>query len=522
MIYYTIRASLAARYVQKLVVSTDDEEIALFASRFGAEVIMRPEELGEDTVTLDPVIEQAVNEAERRFHERYDIILTVQPTSPLIRPSDLEEAMEKFNDPKVDTVLSVADNRHLSWTVVDGKPMPTYQKRVNRQQLPPNYKETGAIIACRRAQLEKGSRIGKNIALYEMAHSRSFDIDNISDLYLCESILNHKRIVFTVVGNKKTGLGHAYRAVMLAHELVKYDVIFVCEEQEDLAIEYIASQNYHVCTSQNGSLLAKVLSLKPDMVINDILDTEISYIVSLKDNNIIVVNFEDLGDGHKKADLVINALYPHQVPSKRVLVGPRYFCLRDEFLHAPPLQSPNNNIERVLITYGGVDEGNLTVRILRLIASECMAQNIEIDIVVGPGYIHASNLQSVIHEIGYDKIHYVFGTVRISDFMAKANLAFTSGGRTVYELAAFGIPTIVICQNQREATHTFASSENGVFNLGNCKEVTDEEIVQAFNRIATDGELRITMRERIGSMNLTLGKKRVIRKICMLFEREKQ
>ena len=161
LIYYAIKSCLGAASVSKVVVTTDDEEIALFATRFGAEVIMRPTELGEDHVTLDPVISHAVDNS--IVGNDIDVVVTVQPTSPLITSEDIDGAMARFNVESCDTVLSVVDDRHLCWSIRDGNPIPDYTERVNRQQLPLKFKETGAIIACRKSVLLTGTRIGKSI-----------------------------------------------------------------------------------------------------------------------------------------------------------------------------------------------------------------------------------------------------------------------------------------------------------------------------------------------------------------------
>ena len=113
--------------------------------------------------------------------------------------------LKNFTDSKFDTVQTVVDDRHLCWTIDNGRAKPTYNARVNRQDLPSNYKETGAVIACTRQQLKSGGRIGENVGLVEVPQNRSFDIDNFSDLYLCEAMLSRKKIVFTVVGYAEVG-----------------------------------------------------------------------------------------------------------------------------------------------------------------------------------------------------------------------------------------------------------------------------------------------------------------------------
>lgn len=514
LIFYTIDACKNSPGIDEIVVSTDDEEIALFAERFGARVLMRVPELADDSTTLDPVIISAAEQLEDMLGKQVDTIITVQPTSPLIKASDLDKCVKIFNSkPKIDTVISVVDDRHLCWTIKDNKPVPIYQNRVNRQQLPPNFRETGAIIACRREVLKSGSRIGQNIELLEMPHERSFDIDNISDLYLCEGILRRKKIAFSVVGYPEVGLGHAYRAVMLASEFVHHELVFVCEKESSLAAEYILKHNYTVIQCESGKLAETLLDLNPDVVINDILDTTNNFISTLKARIPIVVNFEDLGSGMKGADLVINALYPNPLPYEHVKVGHEFFCLRDEFIFTGK-REVRDTVSEILITFGGVDEGNLTSRVCVLLADYLRENKIKATVVVGPGYRHRETLELLAKHPFIDVIS---ATTRISDYMLRADLAITSGGRTVLELAALRVPTIVICQNKRETTHTFASSVNGVVNLGFRGNVTDDAITETITTVVENEKLRTSMRGKMESLDLSAGKSRVCELIRNLF-----
>jgi len=518
MISYAIRAALAARGVDRVVVSTDDDEIALLSQRFGAEALMREVSLAADQVTLDPVVVRAAEQAEARYHERYDIVVTIQPTSPLVQAGDIERALALFAaHPQADSVLSVVDDRHLRWTIRDGQPAPDYIARVNRQQLPPSFRETGAIIACRRPQLQTGTRIGKQIQLLEMPADRSFDIDSVADLFLCESLLGRKKIVFAVVGYSQVGLGHAYRAAMLAHEMVRHELHFVCDADSALAAEHLRQFNYPVTLAPAGGLLDTIAGLKPDLVINDILDTDAAYVQALRSLGCKVVNFEDLGSGHEHADLVFNALYPGRSSLPQVRCGAEYFCLRDEFLYAPELPV-RDAVATVMVTFGGVDEGNLTARVLELIAPLCQARGVALDVVVGPGYAHHAELDAVRARHAGAGIAVTHSTRRISDHMARADLAITSGGRTVLELASLGVPTLVICQNRRETTHTFASERNGVMNLGFHGELDDGRIVEAFATLLDNPALRRDMRARAHALDLSQGKARVIGQILALLD----
>ena len=116
LIYYAINTALNASGIQAVVVSTDDNEISLFAERFGAEVMMRPPKLAGDAVTLDPVICHAVETLEKDGRY-FDIVITLQPTSPLLKSSKIEEALVLFDDTQVETVISAVTTATCAGTL---------------------------------------------------------------------------------------------------------------------------------------------------------------------------------------------------------------------------------------------------------------------------------------------------------------------------------------------------------------------------------------------------------------------
>ena len=512
LISFVIEAARKSALVSRVIVTTDDEEIALFSHRFGAEVINRPAFLGADDIPLDPVIVHATNVAEEKWDEHYEVIVTIQPTSPLVQNDDIDAVICMLKDFKCDTVISAVDDRHLRWKTNGDKLLPEFQNRVNRQLLPPTYKETGAIIACNRDNILHNERVGKRVKLYFIDEYRSIDIDSFYDLWLVESVMKRKKIAIVVSGNTLIGMGHIYRMLIIANEIIWHEIIFICIDCIPEAIEYIDRCNYNNITCKEDELLERVESIKPDLVINDILDTSADYVVKLKRLGVGVINFEDLGLGAEIADLVVNALYPHQKPYHQIFVGPQFFCLRDEFLYLPEKKAAPK-VCRCLFTFGGADEGNLACRILRVLSDEILAKEIHVDIVIGPGYREEKKLMKLLEKLGNSKIKVIRSTKRISDYMYQADIAITSAGRTALELASVGTPTIVIAQNLREISHASANSENGFINLGFRKYIKDEEILDTFCHLIDDEALRSDMVEKMKMLDLKSGKTRVINKI---------
>ncbi|WP_225369360.1 glycosyltransferase [Methanobrevibacter arboriphilus] len=100
----------------------------------------------------------------------------------------------------------------------------------------------------------------------------------------------------------------------------------------------------------------------------------------------------------------------------------------------------------------------------------------------------------------------IFENVKnISEYMYKADLIFTSAGRTMYEIASIGVPCICLCQNNRELTHTFANAKNGFINLGLGKDINEEEIIDTMENLINNTNIRIEMNKRMLNIDLKHG-----------------
>lgn len=517
LLYYSIQSCLNAKVVTDVVVTTDDEEIALLAKRFGAKIVFRGEELSSDLVTLDPVILDAYRNISKDQTSEDDLIVTIQPTSPLLGADDIDCAVRQFTENMTDSLVSVVEDKHLTWAIgQDGTPYPKYETRVNRQLLPDSFKESGSIIICTAKQLQTGSRIGERIDLYKLPNSVAIDIDDINDFILCERILLRKKIIFNVIGNALLGLGHAYRAILLANELVEHEILFLVPKSSSEARELIKHHNYDVLEYDNDRFVETALDHDPDLIINDVLDTPANMIKRLRETGIKVINFEDLGPGSHYANLVVNALYDTVYPEDHILSGPSYICLRDEFIHKTKRKPKNSKLE-VLLVFGGTDPNGLTERVSSLLFDCDIGMDVHFTIILGPGY-YATNKPIAVPENLSGSVSIIEKTSAISEYMADADFAFTSAGRTVYELTAMQTPSVIICQNTREMKHHFAVSDNGLINLGLYCDVDDQDILHAFKKLSLSNDFRDELREKLSQHNLTTGKKTVINLIKELLQ----
>jgi len=504
LIYYSIKTALSLECNPDVYVSSDDHEILYTANLLGAKIHKRDSNIATDEATLDPVIYACYLYAKATEEKDYDIVVTAQPTSPLLKRRTLDSAIRRLADnPELDTIIAAKDNTHLSWRKENNKFKPNYVKRVNRQYLTPNFSETGAFLISRSSSVSSENRIGENADLYLLPHGENIDIDTYEDWIICEYYLKKKRILFVVTGNQTVGLGHAYNTLIIANDILNNSIEFIVDKDSRLAFDKIASMNYPVFIQENPDLIEDIASRTPDVVINDILDTSQEYMVRLKAVCKKIINFEDLGPGAKHADLVINAIYPEKEVVANHFYGHKYYLLRDEFLYLNE-RSLSASVASVLLTFGGVDPNNYTKRVIDAIYEYCHANQITINVVTGFGYAKHSSLTARPGVVVEPHVS------NISEHMRAADIIFTSAGRTIYEVASTATPAIVLAQNKRELTHLFASPDYGFINLGLGTNVADEEICSQFISLVEAEQTRQEMSQRMKSIDLKSGRKRVI------------
>lgn len=206
LIAYSIEAALEVRErLYRIIVSTDDEEIAEISRQYNAEVpFIRPPELAADKTPTLPVLQHAVRFIEAQDKVRLDWILLLQPTSPLRTASDILTALDLAEAGDCSSVISV----------VDAPIHPLFMKKIQNRQLhsfsdvlvekegtrrqdaqPLAYIRNGAIYLTRRDVLmEQNSIWGESIRPYIMPAERSVNVDRELDLKLAEIILQSRAV----------------------------------------------------------------------------------------------------------------------------------------------------------------------------------------------------------------------------------------------------------------------------------------------------------------------------------------
>ena len=503
LISYSINVAKSSEYVDDVVITTDDSEIALLSEKFGASVIRRSEELSTDETPLDPVVYDAMVQKEKLAFDEYDLVITLQPTSPLIKTSTLDKVIEKFEDFAIDSVITVVDDRRLSWGYDENNErfFPNYIERKNRQDLPKDFKETGAILATRRKFVNEFSRLGTNIDIVEVSQEESVDVTNYEDCWIAEKYLQRKKIAIVPNASENVGTKHINRCLSVASKLVFHDILFLLEETHQLGIDIIEKYNYNYKIYDGKDDLINCLrDYSPDLLLNDIADTSSEYISILRDEGYFVINFEDLGTGSGLANVVFDALYEHDLSEKNIYTGYEYYLLRDEF-YFQPQKIITHAVNNVLITFTGEDEDNLTEKVINSILST----NYEgrINVIVGLTY---PDLEGLISKYESNQSIQIYQNVsNISEFMFKADIIFSSASKRMYDICSLGVPTICLCQNERELSHVFANESNGFINMGLGVDVEMQQLIDQFVNLVNDYDLRVAMNKRMLSIDLKNG-----------------
>lgn len=197
LISYTIDAAKASKYIDSVIVSTDSEKIAEVAVSCGAGVpFMRPAALALDTSTTIEAVCHAVRTLEERA-DRYDVLILLQPTSPLRTQEDIDGALEKFERERlpIASVSKAKDSPILLRKLTGESQMVSLlglPSTVRRQDMPPVYKVNGSIYINEIGSLSENTGFNDNACPYVMEESHSVDIDDYLDMEIAKYYIERR------------------------------------------------------------------------------------------------------------------------------------------------------------------------------------------------------------------------------------------------------------------------------------------------------------------------------------------
>ena len=204
LLAYCLEAILGSRRINRVLVSTDDETIAETARAFGAEVpFLRPSELAGDQVSLIPVVRHAMTFADAEGWPP-DVVVSVQPTSPLLTAADIDVAVDLLDESGCDSVVSVTEILHhhpFRALKLEGNrvvPLTEYtsERYLQKQDRPPAYGLTGGLYVRTRRLLDEWTgrdfALGANVRALVIEPERAVNIDHEVDMLAFEALLDYR------------------------------------------------------------------------------------------------------------------------------------------------------------------------------------------------------------------------------------------------------------------------------------------------------------------------------------------
>lgn len=200
LIAWTIEEGLKSKYIDKLIVSTEDEEIALLSRKYGAEVpFLRPKELSyDDTPGIEPII-HSIKWMEQNAGIEYNYICVLQCTSPFRKSEHIDEALETLAKKNGECIVSVCESEISPYWMkkIENGILKDFMNNVQfyarRQELPKIYRLNGAIYAGKTSfVLKNKSWYGDNTLPYVMQRHDSLDIDDMLDFKIAELLMEER------------------------------------------------------------------------------------------------------------------------------------------------------------------------------------------------------------------------------------------------------------------------------------------------------------------------------------------
>ena len=191
LIYWSINAAIRSKYINEICVTSDSEKILKYSEKLRVKTIRRPARLSTDKIHAD----KALIHVCKKFKNKYDYVVMLQPTSPLRTARDIDQAIKKIILSKSDSLLSACKESFFIWKKKLNKFTAinyNYRKRPRHQDVE-FYRENGAIYITKLESLLKNkNRLAGKVQIYCMTVENSIDIDTLNDFKIANSLMMKK------------------------------------------------------------------------------------------------------------------------------------------------------------------------------------------------------------------------------------------------------------------------------------------------------------------------------------------
>lgn len=195
MLAWSIEEALKSDETDRVIVSTDSDEIASITKQYDAEVIMRPEEISGDFATSESVLLHALYSLSEQGEEFPETTVFLHCSTPLTLAEDIDGTVRAMKRAEADSALAVVPFYGYFWKTDEttGEVIPDGHEKgehLRRQERTPKYLEAGAVYVMNtEAFLQNKKRLFGQVAMYEMPAERYYDIDTPTDLTVAEVLI---------------------------------------------------------------------------------------------------------------------------------------------------------------------------------------------------------------------------------------------------------------------------------------------------------------------------------------------
>ena len=281
-----------------------------------------------------------------------------------------------------------------------------------------------------------------------------------------------------------------------------FDIIFVTKDygntlpetlkQNGFTVEIIPSETTE---TEDLQLTIKAINQhKADIIITDSYKIDYNYQKALKQTSKPLLVIDDMLYTDKfYADVILNQNFGFTEEdyknctegNTKLLIGPDYTLLRDEFQEKKPLKDlSKTDFYKILVTFGGADPHQETLKVLK--ALDAFDKDIELNLIVGNCFTFEDEVREIVANHS-KKVNLYKNATNMSDIMLDSDISINAGGSTCWEIACLGLPNIliVIADNQSKlsnALHNYGSS----INLGWYEDIKEQDIINTLQSITPE------------------------------------
>jgi len=507
LLHYTISAAKKAKKISAVYVSTEDERIASVAAAAGARVLMRPANLSGHRTPLETAVADAAGRLHKEHGKKLGHLACLQADAIFCSSDLIDRAVAAALPGRHDRIIGLLPEfkKFVIWKQKKGR------KRFNLVVPPPHmrpkdethYREAGVITVWKTS----GGKIRPSslkMGFVTLGEEESFRVDTEHDLKVAESMLGPQRLALRCDGSPSMGMGHIMRLLYIAQHLntgkgswvVRF---FVGSEHIDGArILTERGQDVDIVESNDvAHWLKRIGEFTPQIIINDLRFVPAEYSDVLCDLPCKIITLvdsvADIDPKTKRLDTVISYMdEPLHLPHNSYHAGPNFAPLHPSIVRQLN-KARNRKFKpgplRFVLSFGATDPMGLTYRTMEALA-ETQSSIRSLTAVVHKSHQNEKFWKLVSRFRKKPKIFTSPG-IDLGGLLRQADVAIVSGGTTAYEASALGVPSIVLCQNDREHKRMQIFERSScILLLGLGKNVSAAQIARIVSRLSQDPDLR--------------------------------